>query len=210
MVPIFLLVAIGHLSYSADTPAKMTHLIAQMDGTGIAEGSFAAKPKTFWRASNKYCRIDEEPDPENGIHGRMIINEPDAWMVNLADKSAQHIVDPGPTFNCKLPIFALGEKMAKSKIGELEFGHEAEFFRANGAKPIDGPKLSYKTNAYELEIEDFKLVLVERAENHIPAMIGLLQGDKAYKVTYQLWEDQVPFDPEIFAKPVGVSVTERK
>jgi hypothetical protein len=75
-----------------------------VSGTDIAADSFSAKPKTFWRASNLYCRIDEEPDPERGIHGRMVINEPDAWLVNLADNSAKHLLDRGPTFNFRLHI----------------------------------------------------------------------------------------------------------
>jgi hypothetical protein len=49
-----------------------------MSGTDIPDDSFAAKPKVYWRASNQYCRVDEEPDTEKGIHGRTVINEPDA------------------------------------------------------------------------------------------------------------------------------------
>lgn len=129
---------------SSDAPAKMTHVIIQMSGTDIPEDSFFTKPKTFWRASNGYCRSAEEPDPANGIHGRLIINEPDAWLVNLADGTAKHIVDHGPTFNCRLPIFALDEAMVKGKVGELEIGRELDFFHANGAKVVDGPKLEFE------------------------------------------------------------------
>jgi hypothetical protein len=141
-VVMMLAVVVGGL-HSAEMPTKMTHLIVQMSGTDIPVGSFAAKPKVYWRALNQYCRVDEERDPENGIHGTLVMNEPDVWMVNLADNTAKHLVDQGPTFNCKLPIFAFDPEMAKSKIGELEFGRELEFFRANGAKPVDGPKLEF-------------------------------------------------------------------
>ena len=71
----------------------------------------------------------------------MVIKEPDAWLVNLADCTAKHIVDPGPTFNCKLPIFTLSAEMAKSKVGELEIGREIDFFHQNSAKLIEGPKV---------------------------------------------------------------------
>jgi hypothetical protein len=74
-VAMMLAVVVGGLR-SAEMPTKMTHLIVQMSGTDIPAGSFAAKPKVFWRASNRYCRVDEEPDPENGIHGTLILNEP--------------------------------------------------------------------------------------------------------------------------------------
>jgi hypothetical protein len=52
-----------------------------MSGTDISADSFFVKAKTLWRASNQYCRIDEEPDPEKGIHGRLIVNEPVAVIL---------------------------------------------------------------------------------------------------------------------------------
>jgi hypothetical protein len=208
-VVMMLAVVVGGLR-SAEMPTKMTHLIVQMSGTDIPAGSFAAKPKVYWRASNQYCRVDEEPDPENGIHGTLILNEPDVWMVNLADNTAKHLVDQGPTFNCKLPIFAFDPEMAKSKIGELEFGRELEFFRANGAKPVDGPKLEFKANYFELTIADSVLKLVERADIHAPIVIGLMRGNKVLQVRYSLWDDQEPFKADLFAKPDGVRIEEVK
>jgi hypothetical protein len=193
----------------ADAPSKMIHGIIQMSGTDIPEGSFAAKPKIFWRASNQYCRIDEEADPERGIHGRVLINEPDAWLINLADNSAKHMLDPGPTFNCKLPIFATDPGAAKSKIGELEMGHEVEFFRAHGATPVDGPKLDFEVKYYQLKIADSVLRLAERADIQAPLMIGLMQGDKTYTARYLLW-DVVPFKADLFANPTGVKIEETK
>src|ERR1700722_6742756 len=126
------------------TPKNMTQVIVQMSGTGIADDSFAAKPKTYWRASNQYCRVDEEPDPKNRIHGRMVMSEPDVWLINLDDSTAKHFVDHGPTFNCGPPIFALDPELAKSKVGELEFGRELDFFQANGAQLVEGPKLQFE------------------------------------------------------------------
>ena len=191
-------------------PVKMTHVVARMSGTGIPTDSFGAKPKVYWRASNRYCRVDEEPDPEKGIHGRMVINEPDAWLVNLADNTAKHLVDQGPTFNCRLPIFDSDPDATKGKIGELEFGRELEFFRENGAKPIEGPKLEFKANYYELVIGDSILKLVERADIHAPIMIGLIRRDNAHWVRYLLWDDQVPFKADLFQKPTGVKVEEQR
>ncbi len=190
-----------------DAPIRMTHIIAQMSGSGIAEDSFAAKPKAFWRASNRYCRVDEEPDPKNGIHGRIVMNEPDAWLINLEDNTAQHLVDPGPTYNCKLPMFALSQEMLKTKIADLEFGRELDFFRSNGAKRIDGPKLSFEANYYELPIGDSVLRLVERSDIHAPILVSLIFDGKSYVVKYSLWEE-VPFQANLFVVPAGVKVKE--
>jgi hypothetical protein len=187
----------------------MIHAIVQMSGTDIADESFAAKPKIFWRASNQYCRVDEESDPANGIHGRLVFNEPDAWLINLADQTAKHVLDPGPTFNCRLPIFAFDPDAVKSKIGEVEIGRELDFFHTNGAKLVEGPKLSFEANYYELKIADSVLHLVERVDIHAPILIVLVRGGKLYKARYLLW-DEVPFKADLFAKPTGVRIEEAK
>jgi hypothetical protein len=112
----------------------MTKVEVFLEGPDIPAGSFATKPKVMYRAGTRYCRTEEAPDPENGIHGLAIVNEPDYWMVNLLKKTAQHAVDPGPTFNCHLPIFPDTEK-------DLEFGFELEYFKKKGAIPQKGPVL---------------------------------------------------------------------
>jgi hypothetical protein len=194
-----------------EVPHTMTHVIVQMSGTDIPDGSFAAKPKTIWRASNSYCRLDEEPDPPQGLHLRTIMNEPDSWLIDLASNRAKHMVDPGPTFNCRLPIFAFSMEMFKSKVGGLEFGHELEFFKKNAAVLVDGPALeSFKANYYRLELDGMVLMLVERGDIHVPILIALSQGEKVTKVQYLLWEDQVPFKPDLFSKPTGGNMEEVK
>jgi hypothetical protein len=37
-----------------------------------------------------------------------------------------------------------------------------------------------------------------------------MRGEKAYTVTYALWDDQVPFKAEVLAKPVGMKIEEAK
>jgi hypothetical protein len=207
---IIAVILLGLAPESDSTPMKMTHMLVQLSGTDIPASSFAARPKEIWRASNQYCRIDEQPDLENGIHGRMIMNEPDVWMVNLADNTARHFVDPGPTFDCKLPIFAEDVDSAKSKVGELEFGREFRFFQVNGATSIDGPKLSFKVDAYELKIGDSTLRLVDRDDTHSPILVAHYRGQRVRQIRYQFWDDQIPFDPSFFAKPTEVTIQESK
>jgi hypothetical protein len=204
-----LTLTLARIGVCADAPSKMIHAIVQMSGTDFSAESFAAKPKIFWRATSQYCRIDEEPDPANGIHGRMVVNEPDAWLINLADQTAKHVLDTGPTFNCKLPIFAYDPETVSSKIGELEIGHELELFQTNGAKLIDGPKLEFEAKYYELKIADSVLRLVERVDIHAPILIGLVRGNKVYEAHYLLW-GEVPFKADLFEKPTGVKIEEAK
>jgi hypothetical protein len=59
----------------------------------------------MYRTGNGFCRAEELPDPEYGIHGLAIINEPEIWIVNLLSKTAQHYVDPASTFNRRMRMF---------------------------------------------------------------------------------------------------------
>jgi hypothetical protein len=206
---VILVLTLARTGVCADTPSKMVHAIVQMSGTDFSAESLAAKPKIYWRASSQYCRVDEEPDPANGIHGRLVVNEPDAWLINLADQTAKHVLDTGPSFNCKLPIFAYNPDIAKSKIGELEIGRELVFFHANGARLIDGPKLEFEANYCELKIAGSVLRLVERVDIHTPILVGLVRGDKVYEAHYLLW-GETPFKADLFAKPTGVKIEEAK
>jgi hypothetical protein len=204
------LAVLGARFPAGSAPTQMTHAAVYMSGTDFPPDSFAARAKIYWRASNQYCRVDEEPDLKNGIHGRLIVNEPDIWLVNLLNNTAKHMVDQGPTFNCRLPIFAFNVELTKGKIGELEFGRELEFFKANGAQAVDGPKLANKTNYYRLTIGDSILLLTELSDIHAPLLIALIRGDNVAEVHYMLSDDNVPFKADLFASPTGVKIEETK
>src|SRR5258708_28702193 len=88
------------------TPKTMTKIEAHLEGPQVMAGSFLAKPKVIYRADTRYCRLEEAQNTENKIHSLLIVNEPYAWMVNLYEKSAQHMVRPCPTLHCYLPHFS--------------------------------------------------------------------------------------------------------
>ena len=192
----------------------MIKVVVRLQSPDIPKQSFAAKPKTMYRAGNRYCRIEEFPDPEQGIHGLMIINEPDIWMVNLFAKTAQHYVDPGPTFNCRMPIFQ-GEQVKtaadmKNALLELEFGREIEFFKQKGATPKDGPILSGKsTTAYSVDVGDSQLFLITTGTPERPYAVARQYRNTRETFWYSTLE-QLPFDPKLFVKPSDVKIEAAK
>jgi hypothetical protein len=199
-------------------PQTMTRMVIQLAGTDVPRDSFAAKPKTFFRAGTTYCRVEEQPDPEKGIHGLAIIHEPDIWMVNLADETARHFVDAGPTFNCRMPIF--GDRLAgipdeeAKQIGALEFGFEMEFFKDHGAAREQGPVLEFggqprQTIGYRLQFGDWMIALFTDGDPERPAGVSMFHGDKHFTYYYSRYE-QKAFDPALFAKPDGVKIEEGK
>src|SRR5713226_2198336 len=148
-----------------DVPPMMTKLTVKLESPDIPKDSFAAQAKLMYRAGSSYCRIEENPDPEQGIHGLLITNGPDVWMVNRLDKTARHILDPGPTYNCRLPMFANGEnnksaKDLKKPIVQLEFGRELEYFKPRSGAPHPGPPLRGKpTMVYVMQAGGSELFL---------------------------------------------------
>jgi hypothetical protein len=201
-----LLAVAPYAALCAEPPPKvMTRIEVFLEGPDIPAGSFATKPKVMYRAGSQYCRIEEAPDPDNGIHGLLIINEPDAWMVNLLKKTAQHTVDHGPTFNCRLPIFPETERA-------LEFGLEPEYFKAKGAIPQQGPVLQSKsTTIYRVDVAAAALALItyEAPDGERPMAVARTSGGKGEIFWYRGWGD-VPFDPTLFAKPAGVTIQDQK
>jgi len=189
-------------------------MVVQLQSSDVPADSFAAKPKTMFRAGTQFCRIEEQPDPEHGIHGLMIINEPDAWMINLETKSAQHMVDPGPTLNCRMPIFAsliqdLPEEEAK-QIGGLEFGFELDFFKGKGATgQPGGVQQGQQTTAYKLTFGDSSFALFTYGTPERPLGVAWVRGDR-HRIFWYSGYGQMDFDPRLFAKPEHVKIEDAK
>jgi hypothetical protein len=210
-----LLTSILTAALAAQQPPKtMTKMVVQLQSPDVPADSFAAKPKTMFRAGTQFCRVEEGPDPERGIHGVMITNEPDAWMVNLQTESAQHMVDLGPTFNCRMPIFAslrsdLPEEEAR-QIGGLEFGHELDFFKGKSATGQPGGiQQGQQTTVYKLKFGDSTLALFTYGTPERPLSVAWLRGGK-YEIFWYSGYGQMDFDPKLFAKPEHVKIEEVK
>jgi hypothetical protein len=182
----------------------MTRIEVHLESPEIPAGSFIAKPKILYRSGNRYCRAEEADDPEHSVHGLMIVNEPDAWMIYLSDKTAQHIVNRGPTFDCRLPLFESVDP--KDEAGmlyqDLQFGRELQFFKKMGAAGEPGPdEQGKKTTRYKIEIGNTKLLMFTiNAPTERALAVGRPAGEKGEVYIYAAY-DEIPFDPKLFAKP---------
>ena len=214
MRAVFAMCVLVPMTFGQGSTRMMTKLTAHLESPAIREGSFAAKPKTMYRAGDSYCRIEELPDPEHSIHRLMIINEPNLWMVNLFGKTARHYVDSCPTFNCHLPIFH-GEQVnapadIKRALLELEFGQEIVYFKSKGGIPKQGPVLRDKpTSVYTSESGDSQLSLFTTGMPERPWALARQQGSSREIFWYGTYE-QLPFDPKLFAKPSEMKMEEAK
>ncbi len=71
---------IATFAFGQDLPKTMMKIEVRLESPDVPPDSFGAKPKVRYRAGSRYCRIEEMPDPDHGIHGTMILNEPDFWI----------------------------------------------------------------------------------------------------------------------------------
>lgn len=193
----------------------MTKLMVKLESPEIPKDSFAVQVKRMYRAGSRYCRIEENPDLVHGIHGLLIANEPDSWMINRLDKTAKHIFDQGPTYNCRLPIFANGEDMKsaedlKQPLMELEFGRELGFFQSKSGAPKPGPVMrGTATMVYSVQAGDSQLFLFIGGTPEAPVAVAR-KTDKTSEIFWYGEYAQVPFDDKLFAKPEGMSLEEVK
>jgi hypothetical protein len=190
------------MSWAEAPPKAMLKLEVVLQSPEALPGSFAAKPKVMYRAGTHYCRTEEEVDPERQIHGLLIINEPDFWMVNLLAKAGKHGVDPGPTFNCRMPIFQ------EISGFDLEFGHELDYFKTKGVVSQPGPILQGKqTTAYKVDIRNSSVALFTYGTPERPLAIAHVHGETKDVYWYSGY-GELPFDPKLFEKPAGVKIEE--
>jgi hypothetical protein len=211
---LFLICILAGTIFAEEPPKIMTKIEVMLQSPEAPAGSFAAKPRVFYRAANRYCRVEEAPDPDRGIHGLMIISEPDWWMVNLFTKTARHGVDGGPTFNCRLVIFANGSPQSlddeSTQIMQLEFGRELEFFKGKGAISKKGPVLQTKeTTGYMVTVGTTALALFTYGTPERPVAVSQEHNGKTDIYWYSGY-GQLDFDPKLFEKPENVKIEESK
>jgi len=161
--------------------------------------SFEAQPKVTWRAGNRYARVAEAPDPKAHIHGLLIINEPNVWLINLYDKSVKHIVDTGRSLNVHIPVFP-----TQAGLKELELGRELSFFTKGYAARSQGEVIKGSATArYKITIGGATVILWIDVKSKTPVRIALIRGKQTVTLEYLAYED-LPFDASLFQPPPGI------
>ena len=205
---------------------RMTKIVFRSMSPDTAPDSFGAEPKTLTRAgdkdwtlyrvSNKYWRIEGAPDPAGGIHTLTITREPDAWVINLLDNTARHIIDPGPTFFARLPIISTlksnGQPDPNKEFQDLEFGNEVRFFRLHKARDLGRRKVEEKDcNALAIKSGAREVTLLLDPDTSKPVEMDVTKDGKPdFSIRYLSYETDLPFDPSLFEPPQGLKITESK
>jgi hypothetical protein len=195
---------------------RMTRIVFRSMNPDPAPDSFGAQPKTLYRVGDKYWRIEDAPDPARGIHNLRITREPDAWVINLLDNTARHIIDPGPTFFARLPIISTlkpnGQPDPNKEFQDLEFGNEVRFFRLHKARDLGLRKVEEKDcNALAIKSGAREVTLLLDPDTSKPVEMDVTKDGKPdFSIRYLSYETDLPFDPSLFEPPQGLKITESK
>jgi hypothetical protein len=188
-------------------PAELVHITIANVTPGIDPASFAAQPRNYYRTGSDKLRIEEAVDTPNRIHGVIVVAEPNIWMANLYDGTGKHIVDPGPTFFAKAPVF--GTRLSGKLIG-LEFGCEANFIAANAPKPVRIEQVGATAfDVYRIEEGPDAVEILERSGTNVPAFARYFhEGNLTAVLRYDLYLTNLRKDPSLFLPPPNVRYTE--
>jgi len=181
---LILMILLTELAWAACTPERMV-MIEFRDATAsmlqgsanppLEEGSFASKPKVLYRYGDQYGRLEEAPDPENGIHALVIVNKRDAWQINRFDGRIRHIVDPDPDGKFLAPVF--GRPDGPDLLNEYEFGCEMEFMKSRGIEPETVMAVDRELETYSFSEGIYDITLVVDPDDQLP-VISMLYVNK--------------------------------
>lgn len=211
------LFAASQFVFGAGTNETMTKIVYRDISTNLLLSSFAAQPRTLYRMGEKYNRSEEAPDPVLGIHGLIIINEPDAWMINLMDKTGTHMVDSGPTYvvhDCIVspPNKSQAEFQAfkTSSISGFEFGKEMEFLKKHKARKSGAVSIgSVSCDRYELTIDGYSIELFAKTGTEIPYQLKVSKDQSQISyLQYDIYQADLQPDVSLFKPPAGIEISE--
>jgi hypothetical protein len=197
--------------FGQQPPDSMTKMTVTIESSAPLPRTFPTVPMTVYRVGTHYCRSEEAPNTAEHAQWTSIASEPDSWAVNLLKKKAEHLVDPGPTLECHMPIFrdkqVKGDKDTNPFL-DLEFGLEMQYFKGKGAEAKPGPVLREKpTTAYTGPIKDWQVTLYTTGTPERPWALSRQRGNTTETFWYEVYE-QVPFNAQLIAKPDGVKIQE--
>ncbi|MFN3514040.1 MAG: hypothetical protein ACK41C_13410 [Phenylobacterium sp.] len=195
----------ANVSAAECAPPQMAKVVFSNVTPGIDPASFAARPKTMYRHTERYGRVEEEPNPATGAHLLVVVNEPDVWFVNLADRTGRHAVDPGPEFEFRAPIFSGADLPAV--LGKLETGCELDFVAQYAPRPVERVTLDGQAldkHQVSVGIDRIEVLVAPNARRVVS--VGRYRNDRPVMVLRYLdYAVDLPPDLSLFAKPEGIA-----
>lgn len=186
-------------------PANLTRMITRNVSPGLAAAAPAAQPRTIYRQGATFLRSEESPDPTRG-QPVVIVAEPDIWTINLATRSGQHQIDPGPELVVRAPILPITPDLPP-EFRALEYGCELEFLAAAGAA---APRQtvnwgSAKATAHQVAKGEHTISILMATRRQAPLMVAYAKsGQVVFAIRYDDYRNDMTERPTLFAPPEGM------
>src|SRR6266480_832733 len=197
---LFALTISGRSQTSQPQPQTMVKIVCRYSGPDLPPDSPVGQPITIYRASDKYDRIEFAPDTVHKTHELRITSEPDAWSINLADRTAIHTLDKGPQFNVRhYVLWTPAMTQLDPTFQDLEFGSEAIFARQAQVKEIGMRTIDNKeAKAYLAKGGDREVTLYFDPNTDKPIRIDVTKSGKPeMSLTYLEYDTNMRFDPKL-------------
>jgi len=207
-----LVLATRALASDTCSPKQMVKVVIEDQSPSLPKGDFAALPKTIYRYQSGFGRIEEANDVANNIHGLIVINEPDSWMVDLSTREGIHAVDQKEPFVVRMPVFAgyAQQSSFPRELLGLEFGCEAAFFDRwkSPEELLQGDAGGRMKRAFGKD--GWLAVVVYSKKSTSPDTLFLFKGkDIVNVIHYNSYETGAP-QLHLFEKPGGISFREAR
>jgi hypothetical protein len=194
----------------SEPPPTMMKVVIHSTLPSLPEDSFQRKAKTFFRIGSHFARTEELPDEHRGIHGLIITNQRDTWMINLYNRTGKHIVDRGPTFDVFMPLVMPDRRTGRgATLRRFEIGNEIPFLRERKADERQEVRNGQVYTVFSLEQEGFRIELLAAGSPLKPISVSALDGDDlvmAYE--YEVYENDLSPDMGLFSAPSGLEITD--
>ena len=190
-------------------PLRLTRMVVRNISPNLQAAAPAAQPRTLYRKGSTLLRSEESPDPSRNVHAVVVISEPDVWAMNMATRTGQHSVDPGPELNVHAPILPVSADAPPPMMG-LEFGCEPEFVAQFAPQPRQVVAWgAERALVHALVRGDHALTLIMRDRSQAPLMVVYARAGKpVFAVRYDEWRADLPDRRGLFEPPQGVRFTE--
>ncbi len=189
-------------SFAVHAQEKMLYVEYRVLSPALPPSSAESQTRKLWLVGNKYMRFEDVPNPGTGVHGLIIVAEPNIWVIDRKSNQGQRSVDPGPSHAVHFPMLATE---SSARLRQLEFGGELAFFQQNGARELASQVVDGVTcRVFAMEVDERELLLYLRKDDK-PFQITVKNDSGEYSVRILKYEPDTKPDLGLFKPPVGVT-----
>jgi len=184
------------------SPSSMMRIVIRDVSAGLPAEHFGRLPKVIYRSGSCCMRLEEQKNPETGLHLVFITRAPDTWVLDLDQMLAGHTVDETADKAAHMPV------LWTDGLSGLEFGTELAFMREKSATR-DGPVAcgSQRCDRQSVEHNGYKVVLLTLVGRDQPAQISIgTPAGEQIAFAYDAYETGLPMKAELFSLPPGTQL----